>query len=47
METSIDAMDEEAREYFLDLGSFPKDRKILMHAFIEYLGLCAEDGVER
>eukprot|EP00253_Pinus_taeda_P001876 PITA_01876 len=35
LETSIDALDEEARECFLDLGSFPEDRKISVDALLD------------
>eukprot|EP00253_Pinus_taeda_P021724 PITA_21724 len=35
LETSIDALDEEARECFLDLGSFPEDKKISVDALLD------------
>eukprot|EP00253_Pinus_taeda_P016427 PITA_16427 len=35
LETSIDVLDEEARECFLDLGSFPEDRKISADALLD------------
>ena len=35
LETSIDALDEEARECFLDLGSFSEDRKISVDALLD------------
>ena len=35
LETSIDALDEEAQECFLDLGSFPEDRKISVDALLD------------
>ena len=35
MEASIDVLDEEARECFLDLGSFPEDRKIFVDALLD------------
>jgi len=35
LESSIDVLDEEARECFLDLGSFPEDRKISVDALLD------------
>eukprot|EP01018_Ginkgo_biloba_P008453 Gb_07066 [translate_table: standard] len=35
LETSIDVLDEEARECFLDLGSFPEDKKICTDALLD------------
>jgi hypothetical protein len=35
LETSIDVLDEESRECFLDLGSFPEDRKISVDALLD------------
>eukprot|EP00253_Pinus_taeda_P026416 PITA_26416 len=35
LETSIDVLDEEARECFLDLGSFPEDKKISVDALLD------------
>ena len=35
LETSIDVMDEEAWECFLDLGSFTEDRKISVDALLD------------
>ena len=35
METSIDVLDVEARECFLDLGSFPEDRRISVNAILD------------
>nr|AAY78890.1 CC-NBS-LRR resistance-like protein [Pinus lambertiana] len=35
LETSIGVLDEEARECFLDLGSFPEDRKISVDALLD------------
>ena len=35
LETSIDSLDEEARECFLDLGSFPEDRRISGDAILD------------
>jgi len=35
LQTSIDVLDEEARECFLDLGLFPEDRKISITILLE------------
>jgi len=35
LQTSIDVLDQEVRECFLDLGSFPEDRKIFMDALLD------------
>uniref|UniRef100_A0A0C9RM11 TSA: Wollemia nobilis Ref_Wollemi_Transcript_11548_3732 transcribed RNA sequence n=1 Tax=Wollemia nobilis TaxID=56998 RepID=A0A0C9RM11_9CONI len=35
LETSIDFLDEEARECFLDLGAFPEDKKICADALLD------------
>jgi hypothetical protein len=35
LETSVDVLDEEARECFMDLGSFPEDRKISVDALLD------------
>ena len=35
LETSINILDEEVRECFLDLGSFPEDRKISVDALLD------------
>lgn len=35
LESSIDVLDEEVRECFLDLGSFPEDRKISVDALLD------------
>ena len=35
MEANIDVLDEEARECFLDLGSFPEDKKIFVDALLD------------
>ena len=35
LQTSINVLDDEARECFLDLGSFPEDRKISINALLD------------
>jgi hypothetical protein len=35
LETSIDVLDEETRECFLDMGSFPEDKKISVDALLD------------